>query len=560
MEPHAVALYENDEEVDEERENFMSELYRLSRMSPSEFSHVKLSQEDLMRYMDYIISNEVDSMSERQWTTLLELSLKNRNSTLSNMIFGEMANRNLPCNSVHMMGLLSQRDHDKAYEMWQTALSLGMQPSVHNFSPLLKKSNSTTRTRELLQQMDYYCIEPNVITLTAAIKSCESTGDWKFALDLLDLMRATDILPNEITYSCAISVCSNGAAGNIALNILREMQHLGVNVNMITYASALVACARSSLWEDVHRLLAEMEMLGIPIQESVLISVINVCRDTKFPSVNNNLPKWKRAVEFMDKYASKVPDPTESLYTIVMDVCEGANQPSEVVNTFKKMINRKIKGTKSAFSFIIRACSKLNNVHLALEIIHDYIRVGGCSTYMIEDASILAAELDELEVAVKVLTIASSGTNNDRPISSRIVKKVVSQALEFYNFTRKMNVEKQMTLGSHNHMDDHIDEFEGGDNDKKTVKKDVGVVTSSYVDTLLDFLRPCIEGRTSQLLLTISAREIAKKILIENNEENLAKKLDDDNVLLNDVNSRISKVDDSGLISKISGRLKMSGQ
>ena len=242
-----------------------------------------------------------------------------------------------------------------------------------------------------------------------------------------------------------------------------------------------------------------------------------------------------------------------------MDVCEGANQPSEVVNTFKKMINRKIKGTKSAFSFIIRACSKLNNVNLALEIIHDYIRVGGCSTYMIEDVSILAAELDELEVAVKVLTIASSGTNNDRPISSRIVKKVVSQALEFYNFTRKMNIEKQMTPDGHNHMDDHIDEFEG-DNDKKTMKKDVGVVTSSYVDTLLDFFRRCIEGRTSQLLLTISAREIAKKILIENNEENLAKKMDDDEVLSNDVNSRISEVDDSGLISKISGRLNMSGQ
>ena len=61
--------------------------------------------------------------------------------------------------------------------------------------------------------------------------------------------------------------------------------------------------------------------------------------------------QWKRAVEFMDKYASKVPDPTESLYTIVMDVCEGANQPSEVVNTFKKMINRKIKGTKVLFIY-----------------------------------------------------------------------------------------------------------------------------------------------------------------------------------------------------------------
>ena len=420
-----------------------------------------------------------------------------------------------------MMGLLSQKDHDKAYRIWQTALSLGMQPSVHNFSPLLKKSNSTTRTRELLQQMDYYGIEPNVITLTAAIKSCELTGDWKFALDLLDLMRAIDIPPNEITYSCAISVCSNGA-GSVALNILREMQSMGVPMNMITYASTLVACARSSLWTEVHKLFAEMAAFNIPIQESVLISVIVVCRDPKSSSNENEFPKWRRAIEFMNMYANNVSDATESLYTIVMDVCEGANQPAEVVSTFKKMINRNIKGTKSAFSFVIRACAKLNNVHLALEIIYDYLRIGGCSAYMIEDVSILSAGLGEWEVALKALLIASDGANLDRPISNRVIKKVLSKSLESYDKGISAKDERMNSIAlSNDGVDNYTDEeYQGRDQLNNTKKTNI---PESYVDVLLKYLRFRIT--TLPLLLTTSAQKIARKLLIDNDEELLAQKL-----------------------------------
>jgi hypothetical protein len=67
-----------------------------------------------------------------------------------------------------------------------------------------------------------------------------------------------------------------------------------------------------------------------------------------------------------------VPDASESLFTIVMDVCEGAAQYPEVITTLKKMVSKNIKGTKSAFSFVIRACSKLMNAELAIEIINDY--------------------------------------------------------------------------------------------------------------------------------------------------------------------------------------------
>ena len=74
----------------------------------------------------------------------------------------------------------------------------------------------------------------------------------------------------------------------------------------------------------------------------------------------------------MDRWADQVPDASESLYTIVMDVCEGAAQYSEVINVSKKMIQKKIRGTKSAFSFVIRACGNLMDSALAIQIINDY--------------------------------------------------------------------------------------------------------------------------------------------------------------------------------------------
>ena len=259
----------------------LEKLNMLSKQSFHEQNQYLMSDCDFRETLEYICSGRVD-MPARQWVILLEMSLKNRSSGTSYLIFDEMVKRKIVCNSVHMTGLLSfacsYGDFERAYKLFSDAVALGMQPSVHNFSPLLKNSNSTSVTREILRQMDYYGVPPNVISLTAAIKSCEPSGDWKFALELLDLMRATDIAPNEITYSCAISVASQGTAGNVALNLLREMQNSGMSVNLITYGSALVACARSAMWTEVGKLFAEMEILKIPIQESVLISVINVCR------------------------------------------------------------------------------------------------------------------------------------------------------------------------------------------------------------------------------------------------------------------------------------------
>lgn len=336
-----------------------------------------VSNDDLHAVLELISKNpEKADISEAEFITMFESSVKNHNTTTSYAIFDEMLKRGVICTSAHMTALLSiahsNGDTEKAYQLFMDAINLGMKPSVHNFSPLLKHSNSPSRTRELLQLMDFYGIEPNVISLTAAIRSCEPTGDWKFALELLDLMRAINVTPNEITYSCIISVASQGAAGEVAVNILREMQNNGVEGNSITYASTLVACARTGLWDDVDKLLNEMILLNIPITESILISVINVCREPSFHMNGKPIPNWKKAVDIRDKWAAKVPDASESLYTIVMDVCEGADQYNEVIATFKKMSARSIKGTRSSFVFTVRAAEKLKNSDIGVELLEDF--------------------------------------------------------------------------------------------------------------------------------------------------------------------------------------------
>ena len=224
--------------------------------------------------------------------------------------------------------------------MFDSAIASGLQPSVHNFSPLLKSCGSSSRARELLQRMDFVNVESNVISFTAAIKSCESSGDWRGALEILDLMRVCDVAPNEVTYSCIINVASQGNAGSVAVNVLREMQQNGFKSNIFAYASALVACARSGMWVEVDNLLSEMKRIGMPVQESVMISVVNVCRE-RIPALSKERsqpPNWSKALWLIERWASRVTGATDSLYTMAMDVCESAKRYDKVITVYRIMV------------------------------------------------------------------------------------------------------------------------------------------------------------------------------------------------------------------------------
>lgn len=230
-------------------------------------------------------------------------------------------------------------------------------------------------------------------------------------------------------------------------------------------------------------------------------------RDPKYYAATGRFPKWRRSVEIMDRWAPKVPDSSESLYTIVMDVCEGAEQHAEVLGTFKKMTARNIKGSKSAFAFIIRACNKLLSSELALEAIEEYRRTGSAAAYMYEEAAALAESTGKIEHAVKAFARAAGDSHLDRPVSPFMSKKIVSGSLDALS---------------------RMDRFLGSNYSHSSIQDTCCAheQTSEFSAFAYDIYL-CLKAGIldSSLTLTAPAIEVASKFLLQLDEYDLVQKM-----------------------------------
>ena len=61
----------------------------------------------------------------------------------------------------------------------------------------------------LLAEMQDQGLEPNVITYSAAISTCEKGSQWQQALELLAEMQAQGLEPDVITYSAISAIMSS---------------------------------------------------------------------------------------------------------------------------------------------------------------------------------------------------------------------------------------------------------------------------------------------------------------------------------------------------------------
>lgn len=309
------------------------------------------------------ISTQKAPLFESKWRILHSSCIQNNHADLVVEITESMLDLEFAFKLDEWISLLSvicsNGRYNQGLRIFERAVTSGCDLTVHVFSPLLKTCGSAKEARRLFQRMEFFGFSPNVISFTSAIKSCEGNGDWRSALELLDLMRAVGVEPNEITYCCIISVASKGLAGNIALNILQEMSMNNVPPNYLCYSSALSACARCGMWKDVDMLLYQMERQGVPLTESILIALTVACRnsstDAPSPSqwqprvgtekdywtfnqggssINPALVNWRKALALVKQWAPKVKNITESVFTMVMDVFASARRYDEIISLY----------------------------------------------------------------------------------------------------------------------------------------------------------------------------------------------------------------------------------
>lgn len=422
-------------------------------------------------------------ISRKSWGKILECTLKRKHERLSLLVLKQMLMNGTPVSSHYItivLGLACDAGlYNESLDIMNYVIATSTTDiTVHNFAPLLKSCGSCSRASDIFRMMEFVGLVPNVISYTAAIKSCELTGDWQSALRLLELMKAHWITPNERTYVCVISAASKGLAGNIAFNMLREMLHSGCTPNELCYGSALTACARCDMWKEVELLLNEMPELNVPLSESVLLSVINVCRissqrqntKTSIKRISNqqnvttgtirvkesifsdtNSWPWQRSIWLVDNWALQCSNVTESVFTMAMDVCERYQKYDEIISLYHTMTKKmQVTPSKSSFSYVLRACNALGaadrNIELTTEILEKLEHSSlGFYNALIQSAINIYCTSKRYDLAVKYILnyIKSpkqtdpSGKREYRVISSETIRQVLTGTL--LELTRKFS-------------------------------------------------------------------------------------------------------------------------
>ena len=83
----------------------------------------------------------------------------------------------------------------------------------------------------VLHQIDERFLDPNLISYSSTISSCEKSGHrWHLALQLFQDMLSDVITPDVVCYNSVISACEKGMQWQTALHFFDEMLLVGLYV------------------------------------------------------------------------------------------------------------------------------------------------------------------------------------------------------------------------------------------------------------------------------------------------------------------------------------------
>ena len=111
----------------------------------------------------------------------------------------------------------------------------------------------------VLEEMQSLRFAPYIVSCNAALKACETSGQWSVALALFQSMRIMRTTPpDQISYTTLIRSLGRQKFWNRALQILAEMD-CESTPDVGVYSAAMAACGKARKWWLALGLLAELE-------------------------------------------------------------------------------------------------------------------------------------------------------------------------------------------------------------------------------------------------------------------------------------------------------------
>lgn len=112
-------------------------------------------------YVERILEFEKEyPLNKKSWLRVLEGCFRRNFAKHAIMVANRMLEREYVCSSHDMTLLLTLACNDDLYEeglaLFDRSVLRGLEPTVHNFSPLLKTCGSVTKACELFMRMVFY--------------------------------------------------------------------------------------------------------------------------------------------------------------------------------------------------------------------------------------------------------------------------------------------------------------------------------------------------------------------------------------------------------------------
>eukprot|EP00434_Breviolum_minutum_P035791 symbB.v1.2.031694.t1/scaffold3708.1/size51654/2 len=237
--------------------------------------------------------------------------------------------RKLQSSPVSYGALLSCSSWTKTLALLKTCCRRGILPSTIIWPKAL----------DLLQQMRPLDVHPNLITYNGFMDVCQKTGEWRVALQLLEVSTA-----DCITYNSIIAACQASGELMIALSLLAEMQVQRLFAVVVTYNSAIAVCQRRGNWTDALQLLNSMCHVQLLPDVISYSSILSVCEAAA---------TWTMALRVLEDF-----EPDLFSFNSAISACDKGGQLSLARGLLDTMLQAAVLPDVVTFNGLLSASAK----------------------------------------------------------------------------------------------------------------------------------------------------------------------------------------------------------
>ncbi|CAE7237490.1 unnamed protein product [Symbiodinium microadriaticum] len=118
-------------------------------------------------------------------------------------------------------------------------------------------------------------VAPSLLSISAAISSCEDASEWEVALSLFEELCSMNSTPDVVSFNATMSACGKGSQGRIALRLFSSMRALQVFPDSISFNTAIGALEEQ--WQGTLGLLLDMAASRVDATATALSAAFALC-------------------------------------------------------------------------------------------------------------------------------------------------------------------------------------------------------------------------------------------------------------------------------------------